>query len=203
MWDTTKSALQCIITSVTGFNVNPALIVYLLNSLGSILARRHFRGAHMPYQVQITFASYRVPIYTPGWRAAMWIKSCWRTKVPGIDRNRIHNPLIQSPGFNPIYMYHVTSTTSTIARYICPSARHFIRITPLDSVVWLGTRKDGQDGMCAPVKRWLAGLLPMEWRKCTVSAECGTESNDWGNNTLWSALILIGKDIHYSQKETP
>ena len=23
---------------------------------------------------QITFASYRVPIYTPGWRAAMWIK---------------------------------------------------------------------------------------------------------------------------------
>ena len=29
---------------------------------------------------QITFASYRVPIYTPGWRAAMDKVSCWRTK---------------------------------------------------------------------------------------------------------------------------
>ena len=33
-----------------GFNINPALIVHLLNSLGSILARRHFKGAHMPHQ---------------------------------------------------------------------------------------------------------------------------------------------------------
>ena len=35
---------------------------------------------------QITFASYRVPIYTPGWRAAMWIKCLAEgQKVPGID----------------------------------------------------------------------------------------------------------------------
>ena len=59
---------------------------------------------------QITFASYRVPIYTPGWRAAMWIKCLAEgQKVPGIDRNRTRNPLIQSQGLNPIY--HGTSTT--------------------------------------------------------------------------------------------
>ena len=39
VWDTTQSALQCIITPVTGFNINPALIVHLLNPLGGILAR--------------------------------------------------------------------------------------------------------------------------------------------------------------------
>ena len=49
VWGTTQSALQCIITPVTGFNINPALIVHLLNSLGSILARCYFRGAHMPH----------------------------------------------------------------------------------------------------------------------------------------------------------
>ena len=48
--DTTQSALQCIVTPVTGFNINPALIVHLLNSLGSILARCHFRGGNMPHQ---------------------------------------------------------------------------------------------------------------------------------------------------------
>ena len=58
---------------------------------------------------QITFASYRVPIYTPGWRAAMWIKCLAEgQKVPGIDGNRTWNPLIQSQGFTP--MYHGTST---------------------------------------------------------------------------------------------
>ena len=85
VWDTTQSALQCIITPVTGFNINPALIVHLLNSPGSILARCYFRGAHMPHHATITFESYRVPIYTPGWRAAMWIKCLAEgQKVPGI-----------------------------------------------------------------------------------------------------------------------
>ena len=36
VWDTTQSALQCIITPVTGFNINPALIVHFLNSLGEV-----------------------------------------------------------------------------------------------------------------------------------------------------------------------
>ena len=81
VWNTTQSALQCIITPVTGFNINPALIVYLFNSLGSILARRHFRGAHMPHQatnyVRILLGTH---LYT-------WVESsnvdkvsCWRTK---------------------------------------------------------------------------------------------------------------------------
>ena len=35
---------------ITGFNINPALIVHILNSLRSILARHHFRGAHLPHQ---------------------------------------------------------------------------------------------------------------------------------------------------------
>ena len=60
---------------VTGFNINPALIVHLLNSLGCILARRHSRGAHMPHQAT---NNVRVlpgtGLYAPGWKAAMWIK---------------------------------------------------------------------------------------------------------------------------------
>ena len=105
VWDTAQSALQCIITPVTGFNINPALKVHLLNSLGSILARYYFRGAHMPYHATNNVRIlYRVPIYTPGWRAAMRIKCLDEGyKVPGIDGNRTRNPLIQSQGFNPIY----------------------------------------------------------------------------------------------------
>ena len=33
--------------------------------------------------------------------------SCWRTKVPGIDRNRTRNPLIQSQGFTPNIPQHL------------------------------------------------------------------------------------------------
>ena len=80
VWDTTQSALQCIITPVTGFNINPALIVHLLNSLGSILARCYFRGAHMPH------ATNNVRIL-PGTHLYTWVESsnvdkvsCWRTK---------------------------------------------------------------------------------------------------------------------------
>ena len=76
--DTTQSALQCIITPVTGFNINPALIVHLLNSLGSILARCYFRGAHMPHH-----ATNNVRIL-PGTHLYTWVESgkvsCWRTK---------------------------------------------------------------------------------------------------------------------------
>ena len=81
VWDTTQSALQCIITPVTGFNINPALIVHLLNSLGSILARCYFRGAHMPHH-----ATNNVRIL-PGTHSYTWVESsnvdkvsCWRTK---------------------------------------------------------------------------------------------------------------------------
>ena len=37
-----------LLPPVTGFDTNPALIVHLLNSLGSILAKRLFRGTHIP-----------------------------------------------------------------------------------------------------------------------------------------------------------
>ena len=81
VWDTTQSALQYIITPVTGFNINPALIVHLLNSLGSILARCYFRGAHMPHH-----ATNNVRIL-PGTHLYTWVESsnvdkvsCWRTK---------------------------------------------------------------------------------------------------------------------------
>ena len=51
VWDVLLKALYSVLitTPVTGFNINPALIVHLLYSLGSILAMRYFRGAHMPY----------------------------------------------------------------------------------------------------------------------------------------------------------
>ena len=81
VWDTTQSALQCIITPVTGFNINPALIVHLLNSLGSILARCYFRGAHMPHH-----ATNNVRIL-PSIHLYTWVESsnvdkvsCWSTK---------------------------------------------------------------------------------------------------------------------------
>ena len=100
-----------VLPQVNGFKINPALIVHLLNSLGSILARHLFRGAHMPHQ-----ATNNVLIM-PGTHLYTWMESsnmdmdnmsCCRTKVPGIDRNRTRNPVIQSQGFNPIY--HGTSS---------------------------------------------------------------------------------------------
>ena len=109
VWDTTQSALQCITTPVTGFNINPALIVHLLNSLGSILARCYFRGARMPHH-----ATNNVRIL-PGTHLYTWVESsnvdkvsCWRTKSARHWRESNPQPLIQSQGFNPIY--HGTST---------------------------------------------------------------------------------------------
>ena len=66
---------------VTGFNINPAFIVHHLNSLGSILARRHFRGAHMPHQATITFASL-LDTHSYTWVESSNVDkmSCWRTK---------------------------------------------------------------------------------------------------------------------------
>ena len=49
---------------VTVFNINCALVVHLLNFLGSILTRPHFIW-HTQAKSSV-FASYQVPIYTPG-----------------------------------------------------------------------------------------------------------------------------------------
>ena len=74
-----QSASQCITTPVIGFSHNSALRVHFHHSLGSIPASHRFTGAHNANSTTIRnvwcfSASYRVPIYTPGWRAAMWIK---------------------------------------------------------------------------------------------------------------------------------
>ena len=53
--------------------------------------------------IKMMFASYQVPIYTPGWRAAMWIKCQKRTKVPGIDGNLTRNPLTFQTLFKNVF----------------------------------------------------------------------------------------------------
>ena len=85
------------LTPVAGYNFKNALIVHNFHSQGSIPCRAAYHGVTGTYILNISFASYRVPIYTPGWRAAMWIKCLAEgQKVPGIDGNRTRNPLIQS-----------------------------------------------------------------------------------------------------------
>ena len=66
----------------------------------------------MPNQSTITFASYRVPIYTPGWRVAMRIKclakghKCraarsnpgphdWKTRALPIVPQHLTNPFLK------------------------------------------------------------------------------------------------------------
>ena len=138
---TTQCALQCIITPVNAFNINPALVVHLLYSLGSILARRHFTGAHMPHQ-----ATNNVPIL-PGTHSYTWVESsnvdkvsCWQTKVRGADGNQIPIPLIQSQWFSPIQ--HGTSTIIRIRphnpvgkKYCCPPS-HTRELLPLLYEKW-------------------------------------------------------------------
>ena len=69
VWDTTQSALQYIIFPGHWIQYQSCTHSVPSQLPGSILARR---TCHI--KRQITFASYRVPIYTSGWRAAMWIK---------------------------------------------------------------------------------------------------------------------------------
>ena len=67
---------------------------------GAFLAELPIVACSGKYIHNTSFTSYRVPIYTPGWRAAMWIKCLAEgQKVPGMDGNRTRNPLIQSQGF--------------------------------------------------------------------------------------------------------
>ena len=67
-------AQHTIITLVVGDNFKTALTVHNFHSLGSIPCRAAYRGVTGKYIHNISFTSFRVPIYTPGWRAAMWIK---------------------------------------------------------------------------------------------------------------------------------
>ena len=58
-----------IITPVIGFRLTRTQGMHILHSLGSISASRHFTSA-IANQTTLAFASYRVPILTPGWRVA-------------------------------------------------------------------------------------------------------------------------------------
>ena len=48
--------------------------VHNFHSQESTPCRAAYRGVTCKYIHSISFTSYRVPIFTPGWRAAMWIK---------------------------------------------------------------------------------------------------------------------------------
>ena len=112
VWDTTQSALQCIITRGHWIQYQSCT-----HSAPSQLPGEHSGQALLQERTHSTssnnkkFASYRIPIYTPGWRAGNVDKvSCWRTKGARHWRESNLQPsLIQSQGSNPIY--HGTSTT--------------------------------------------------------------------------------------------
>ena len=103
----------------------------------------------------------------------------------------IHWLTRSEPGFNP-----------TIALYFCPSVRHFIHIADLDP---------GQVYEWGPGRMRMVLRSSLHVRACQmatgrnapygveiVHCECwiGSESNDQGNNILWSTLILIAKVLY-------
>ena len=103
--------ILAIITPVVGYNFKTPLIYSAQfplpreHSLSSCLSWR-YRQIHTQHILHIL---YRVPIYTPGWRAAMWIKClAERQKCQALTGIEPATSLIQSQGFNPIY--HDTST---------------------------------------------------------------------------------------------
>ena len=76
-----KALYSVLLPPVTGFSINFALIVLHLKSLGSMLARRHFRGTHMPNQATNNFRILQDTFLY------IWVKSsnvdkvsCWRYK---------------------------------------------------------------------------------------------------------------------------
>ena len=92
-----KALFSALLPPITGCNINPALTVHILNSLGSILARRHFRGAVMRHQATHNVSILPgIHLYTMAESSNVDKMSCWRTKVPDNDGNR--TPLIQSQG---------------------------------------------------------------------------------------------------------
>ena len=145
---------------------------------------------------QITFASYRVPIYTPGWRAAMWIKCLAEgQKVPGIDGNRTRNPLIQSQGFNPIY--HGTSTSWSFFDNI----RTVIRWRSRLKITQMVEQKYSDTCLSflwhCSVRRWHAPSSVDVGGAGTVS---------WGSGCPWSCVPWghrIGASVHRCSCCTP
>ena len=72
-------AQHTIITPVVGYNFKTALTVHnIFTHKGAFLAELPIVELQANHIHSISFTSYRVPIYTPWWRAAMWIK--WVTE---------------------------------------------------------------------------------------------------------------------------
>ena len=70
-----KALYSVLLPRSLDFNINPALKVHHLSSLWSILARRHFRSAHMPNQATNNFRILPVThLYT-------WVESSNVDKV--------------------------------------------------------------------------------------------------------------------------
>ena len=103
----------------------------ILNSLGSILARHHCRVHTCHIKWQITFASYRVPIYTPGWRAAMWIKCLaegqsfrhWRGMEPATfdPESRVHSIYTTAPP--------CSFTTAVLGNNLCDTVLSLCKVS--------------------------------------------------------------------------
>ena len=66
-------ALHSIIILVVGYNFKTALTVHNFHSQGSIPFRAAYHDVMGKYILNISFASYWVPMNTPTSRAAMWI----------------------------------------------------------------------------------------------------------------------------------
>ena len=123
---------------VTGFNINPAVTVHLLNSLGSILARWHFGGAHMPNQVTNNFRILpdRSHLYT-------WVESTnvdkvssWRTK--GATGNENQTRVIKTGVECPHQLYRPSGRSHLFSVQF--QREHVLGYTPF-LVVWTGSKE--------------------------------------------------------------
>ena len=80
-------ALHTIITPFVGCNFKTALRVHKFHSPGSVPLLSCLSWRYRQILLNISFASYRIPIYTLGSRAAMWInclaegQKCWAIGV--------------------------------------------------------------------------------------------------------------------------
>ena len=98
-------AQHTIITPVVGYNFKTALTLHNFHSQGSIPCRAAYQANTY---TTLSFTSYRVPIYAPGWRAAMWIKCLGEGQkcqaLTGIEPATLWSRVRVTP------IYHGTST---------------------------------------------------------------------------------------------
>ena len=89
------------------------------------------------------------------------------------------------------------SSIPAFARYFCPSARHFIHIAALDpGVKWGSGRMRTELWLSWHVRAYKTATgrnAPQGVEKVHFECRIVSESYDRGNNTLWSALIIIWK----------